>query len=492
MNPQSDLVQLVKSLSRAEIVYLRKRMQEHARGKSALHIQLFNSILKDINPDQASSKNRKAHSSRTRNYLYNTIIGLLSKFYSARSIDGQLHSLSQEIDFLYERSLIQQASKRIDRARKLAYRYEKFTMLLSLFSTERKIMANLPNSPLLNTIEKQEISTNKQLQELQHLQNLTLKIYTLHRSIKSKADPGLTLTLRNLMTHELPTNDHQLQSFLAIRQYHHGASLGHLALQEYPTAYAHRKKELELFEAHPHMIEEYLKFYQTGLNNMLELCRLMNNEKTYEKVVSTLEETHHKYTINQTPFQRDYGLTSLYVNQLGWYNSKHNFKAGTHLIETLETDAIERLPYTYQEKKLYTYFNCMLCYFGSQQYALALKWANKLLNQHPDDHLDKATCSTIRLLNILIHFELKHYDMLEYLTRSYEYYLKKKKTLKSELELMRFMNSLDTINSRGQNSMRNLHEQLLKLTSIESEKAFIEGSLILIWLGTKQNSLQNT
>ena len=47
----------------------------------------------------------------------------------------------------------------------------------------------------------------------------------------------------------------------------------------------------------------------------------------------------------------------------------------------------------------------------------SLKWINKMLNDN-EQHLRQDIFSFSRLFSLIIHFELEHYDLLEYMLKS--------------------------------------------------------------------------
>jgi hypothetical protein len=107
-------------------------------------------------------------------------------------------------------------------------------------------------------------------------------------------------------------------------------------------------------------------------------------------------------------------------------------------------------------------------YVEASDHGSALKYMNLLLN-HPLISIRRDIEYNARLLNLIIHYELKNFDYLEYLILStYRFLYKRKKIYKLETLVIDFIKRLPRINSNRdlaenfqilQNNMRTIYKK---------------------------------
>ena len=71
------------------------------------------------------------------------------------------------------------------------------------------------------------------------------------------------------------------------------------------------------------------------------------------------------------------------------------------------------------------YFGLALAHFGADKHNKALFWLNKVLND-TEQTLRQDIFTYARLFNLVVHYELANYDLLEYIVRSTQRFLSKR------------------------------------------------------------------
>jgi len=101
-----------------------------------------------------------------------------------------------------------------------------------------------------------------------------------------------------------------------------------------------------------------------------------------------------------------------------------------------------------KEQRVLFYFNIMYIYFGLERYKDALKWVNEILNDN--EHLLRQDIYNFsRIFNLVIHYQLGNYDLLEYTIKSTDRQLKKiAKDYKSEEIFIRFLKKVIKLDSK--------------------------------------------
>ncbi len=124
-------------------------------------------------------------------------------------------------------------------------------------------------------------------------------------------------------------------------------------------------------------------------------------------------------------------------------------------------------------------------YFADAKYSAALKHLNKILDKRGDPRADVQSYG--RVLNLMVHHELKNYDLIEYLCRSTRRFLNKKNRLyafeKTILDFFRQVSRTHNIDA-----IKNLKALKRSIQAIEEDQSepldFIN---VLIWIRSKLN-----
>ena len=78
-----------------------------------------------------------------------------------------------------------------------------------------------------------------------------------------------------------------------------------------------------------------------------------------------------------------------------------------------------------KEQQIIFNYSIAYTYFGAEQYSKALFWNNKVLNDN-EPNLRQDIYSYARLFNLVIHYELGNFDLMEYILKSTMRYLNKR------------------------------------------------------------------
>ena len=135
-------------------------------------------------------------------------------------------------------------------------------------------------------------------------------------------------------------------------------------------------------------------------------------------------------------------------------------------------------------------------YFADTRYSEALAHLNEILSERNDPRADIQ--SYARVLNLMVHYELKNYDLIKYLCRSTRRFLNKKNRLYSfEKNILDFFKQVSrTQNIQAIKNLKILKQNIVEIEEDQSEPLdFIN---ILVWIQSKlnrdtfKNTLSNT
>jgi tetratricopeptide (TPR) repeat protein len=131
-------------------------------------------------------------------------------------------------------------------------------------------------------------------------------------------------------------------------------------------------------------------------------------------------------------------------------------------------------------------------YFGAGKYREALRQLNTVLNDS-ESNLRQDIYSFVKLFNLVIHYELNNFDLLDYLVKSTErFYLKRKKLAETGYKFeMMFIRSFKQLvkptRSASQNTqtLKQMLDELKTLMSDQNERVALEYFDYLTWIEAK-------
>ncbi len=95
------------------------------------------------------------------------------------------------------------------------------------------------------------------------------------------------------------------------------------------------------------------------------------------------------------------------------------------------------------------YFNLAVLNFGLENYSRSLNWINAIINNPADTHTeDVGVSNNLRILRLILYYELGYLDILEYELRStYRYIFKRKNLFRFDQLVLQFIRK--TVYERG-------------------------------------------
>ena len=219
MKSSEDLFRLVKSLTMSEKRYFKLFASKHKGEKN--YIRLFEVIEKQDKYDEPAirevftGEKFVQHLTFTKNYLYHLILKSLNGYNGNISVDAQLKELLRHVAILYEKNLYTQCSKLLDRAKKIAYKYEKHLSILEILQWEQqmqRVEVNIEKIDKILAEEKKILEIYKNGSEYKGLNTI------LHSLIKKEGlarSQNYLKKIEKIIDHPLLNNEAQALSMQA-------------------------------------------------------------------------------------------------------------------------------------------------------------------------------------------------------------------------------------------------------------------------------------
>jgi|GEM_PF-402539 len=501
MRPSDNLFDLIKSLNPSEKRHFKLYAQRHIVGEGNNYLKLFDTIDRQDEYDEVALKKtfrleKFVHQIHVaKNYLHTLILKSLNEYHASGSTNIQLRELLGSAEILFGKGLYKQASKILTKLKEKAYRYEKQIFVLEVIVLENKIafaLQDMEEAKAIITLgAKEEEKLLRDYQSARQYKHLSdkLKIFIKTKgTVKGEDDIP---ELENIITHPLLDNEQNAISYNTKYSFFHVYSNYFSVKEDYKHAYPYCNKLVDLIESHPEQIVKNPQAYLLGLNHLLVILKELRKFDEFEVALKKMKSVQSKTIHFQS---RAFAYTFIHEWNLAFHTSK--YQQCIALIPFLEEGLKKYDKQITSDIKLLFYFDVFYGYFVLGQYQAAIKWLNRILNDKRTE-IRQDIRNFGMLVNIILHFEMKDYDLLEYLIRSAQRLLDKEKNAhKFELLVITHIKLLIKGNSaaeqrklfmklRNKLLFANLENYLIAFSRGSSEKVILNSFDILAWLESK-------
>lgn len=490
--PSDKLFKLIKSLSGSEKRYFKVHVGSK-EGKDSKYLQLFDAIEAQTDFDDEALKQavyaggriQSRKYSELKAYLYELILKSLQGYDEKSSVRYKLKHLLLSVRVLFRRSLFSDCGEVLAKARKLAEQYEVFTALLEVLTWEKQLAYTQGNIDFLDAeldrIAKEEQDALRKLEAVAAYRTLFLRLLVSLRKDASLIGKDYRERLGAVVDSPLLKAGVIADSHQAQLLYYRTRSIYHLALSELPEFYELSKALISLMEAQPHFLKEDVSEYISALSNLIMSCGRLGKYKELERYLDKLGKVHPLSMDDELKIHRQY-----YQNKFSLCIAKGDFEEGKRALSAHLKERERFDPSLFETHTFY--YNYFYIAFGAQDYDEALTFLNKWLDL--DHTIERQDLQGIaRILNLIVHFELGNFVLLDSLLRSTYRYLRKHEQLHEvERQIITFIRK--AIDSPSKRALKAAYEQL-KLTFQDESKDAVTKSFftkafdIMAWLESK-------
>jgi hypothetical protein len=437
-----ELMRLIHSLSKSEKRYF--KLFTSMQGEDKDYVKLFEAVEKIGEFDEEKIKKMLKGEDflkrlpAVKNYLYGQIIKSLRMNYIGSTVDSELKEMIEEIIILYEKRLFKQCQKIIDKAKELATANEQTLQLIELNILEEKVQIEVLSLDKFEKVQSGALQLETELLEKQkntaEYRDLYNKIVLINKKIKEARTEEELAQFREIIQHPLLLSFDKAKSFDAKNYFY----LIHLnynhAKGDNEACLEIAEKQLELLESYPRKIAERPKMYIAALNNVLLSQIHLHSYPNFEKTLQKLRSIPLK-----SPIIEANRFVSSYIFEMVMYLDTGEFSKSVITRENI----LEGLK-TYQNninviEETTLLYNLFYSYFGTGEFSKALGIINKLMNEYQKE-LRYDIQSAVRILNLILHYELGNSRLLEYNAISaYRFLYKSKRLYKLENIVLNFI-----------------------------------------------------
>jgi len=494
MKVSDDLYLLIRSMSKSEKRHFKLFTSFHAGDKK--YVQLFDAMDKLKEYDEKKLKQLfegerfLIQFSVAKNYLYKLIMKSLGMFQCGKTRSSELRDLLDQVEVLYKKGLYEQATKLLEKAKNIAIRYEKNTLLADILRWERIMYRLLRNGEKLKTLPQEFSEVIRKLKNTNDYQDIETQLWLLF----GKKGKVRTSTDRkefdHLHRHKLLNNESLALTTESKWFYYNAQVLYYRVTGNYEKAYLPGQKLVELIESVPGMKQEEINTYVSSIGNFIIV--LMELRKT-DECLSTIKKLR---ALGADKSVSGYSnilpriFTNSYVQELDLYIVTGDYANAEKIIPAIEQGLVKHQAEITQYEKMTFYYLISNTYLSTGKFRKALHWLNKVMDGaaiRPDYQ------PMARMLNMIIHFELKNTDILDYVIKStYRFLKKKEKLFKFEMILLDSIKKLPRIDTDKQLAelFKDLRKNLSALRNDPYEKMALEYFDLIAWLDQKVANLK--
>ncbi|MEO6538686.1 MAG: hypothetical protein ABIT07_12025 [Ferruginibacter sp.] len=488
---------LIKSLTGAEKRHFKLYISRHQVNEDSKFAKLFEAIdfAKEYSEEFIFKKcptitkqqlpNIKAH-------LYGELLTALRLLHSPKNREIQIR---EQIDFakiLYNRGLILQALKILDKVKLLAKANSHFILTLEILQFEKDIEARHITRSLKGRAGELIAETNfsiKQVNEVTLLSNVALRMYELYLETGHVRNEEQSIRIEKIFRQNIEGVNETQISFFGKAYLHQSYCWYYIIQLDLTKYYRHARKWVELFVAHPEAKKENPFLYVKAVHNLLNALFLIGK---YNKMSKELLELENFYA-NAGAFNENLEIQTfvyLYTAKINKHFLEGSFTEGLILVTPIEEKLQQYHLYIDTHRVLIFYYKIASLYFGSGNNEQAITYLNKIINLKVGQLRTDIQCFA-RLLHLIAHYEMSNMDLVEYLIKSVYRFLAKMENLDAVLtEVFAFLKrSLSSKPGDMEKSFTQLRDTLATVSTSKYNRRSYQYLDIISWLESKINKV---
>ncbi len=484
----SDAFELIQSLSMSEkrqfVVYANR----HVIGDINKYLQVFHLLQEmTIYDEQLLMTLVKQQGLVTKylkadqHYLYQLLLESLVMQHNNKSANLLVKSALLKIEILFDKGLYRQCKKELFKAIAVAIKYELFEYHINLLFWERKTQVMSPDK--LYDIRALHEKTAQAITQLQQFTTFTMlydKAVELRQSVIKTRTPSAIQKFKKLLHHDLLLSPAGKSVQMQIR-YHQIYAMWYYIHKDKTNELMHNKQIIQLLDKHAHFKEEYpldfiaiysriLSITKSGPAPMFEKELLafrafkpLSQSITYDNIVAQI-------------------FTQSYMIQVSQLLSNKSFYTAGRILPELQTGIQYHKRFINPVALLSLYFITAYTAFANGNLALARKYVNYIINEF-DDSLRPDIYNFSRLLNLMLHLELRNYSNIksEYASVSY-YFNKNKKLFKTENLVLKYFSNPKNYMYNSNGALLVLQDNLEKIKEIKIEQFALNYIDFFTWI----------
>lgn len=421
--PEDAFDKIIQSLNKSEKRYIKLHFQNE---KNEYYIALFTAYENKINhklEDLKLPKDFPIHRlASIKNYLKSKIFTLLTRFHYKSNKKSEVLGKLQQIEVLFNKKLYQECTQLVRKLENIVKQYWLYNLWLELVVWQLRLMISYDYhgefKMTLGELYKKENGILKAINQIHIYREIRYKILNvsqynlIHQGIHRLLSEELHSTLFS------PINDSY--AYTQLEQYR-TISLYYKYLQEYKIALVYAQKEMDLWLNNTKVIEDRV-MTSKYINGYINYCKLLFLQEKYALCIDSLNYIKAKFVSKGSNNNQYRLLIQCYLLELDINLAQEAFhKENSTLIPIVQSFlSSQKLNKVIESLFLYKFAYTEFCL---QNWAESLEYSNHIINAFQNKE-GEDVIEFAKLLQILVHFEMENFTLVENLMLSSNFQIK--------------------------------------------------------------------
>lgn len=420
-----------------------------------------------------------------QNYLYNLILRSLKQFHESKSANLQVKTALCDIEILFDKGAFRQCFKEINKAKEIAWKSELYDLLLNILFWERKL------SLFYTEGMKSEVEIVAEMSDVSSKFNLYLSYTNLYSSclvlmrqmVKLRNEKIITEFEKKLDSPLIKDFSTKLPVICQIRYYQIQA-LWFFIQADRKNELVQNRKLIKLIDQNKFYHEEYPLDYVNTYSRILSIVKDIepkefDNELNKMRSFAPLPESIAYRRVQAQLFSNSFTM------QFSFLIANKKYKIAYELVDELLNGLKEYSKIVSPSTNITFRYIIAYLYFSNGEYKQAKKAVNFVLNEF-EEKVRPEIYNFAKVLNILIHYELKDYSMIKSLHNSAMYYFKKQNNpYKTENLFLNYFGNPKRYKSNIKESLLELKNEFEAIKSDKAESNVFRYFEFIDWIDSK-------
>jgi tetratricopeptide (TPR) repeat protein len=208
--------------------------------------------------------------------------------------------------------------------------------------------------------------------------------------------------------------------------------------QDFLMYYRYTQKWVDIFDEQPLMKRVETGHFIKGMHNLMNAHFALRNFRKFDADLKKYEEFAQTDRVQEHDNFRIQSFIYITTAKINQHFMLGTFKEGLSLVPSIEEKLKEYALFLDRHRILVLNYKIATLYFGSGDYETCIDYLQKIINDNVELRNDLQCYA--RLLHLMAHYELKNYELMEYLTKSvYRFMAKMENLTVVEEEMFKFL-----------------------------------------------------
>lgn len=491
--PMDQLFALIKSLTKAEKRNFKLYATRSQSNENLKFIQLFDLIDKMKEYDESFffkklSGLTKPQLANLKRHLYKQILASLRLIHIPKNVEIQIREQLDYARILYNKGLYLQSLKLLERTKGMASSQHFNLLYLEIIEfqkliEERHITRSRTVKGKVDALLEEATRTSEIINHSCELTNLKITIhgyYIRKGHIRSLEDREEVVDFFENHLAKVGLNN---LSFFELVYLYQAYVWYYFILLDFENCFDFALKWVSLFNEQPNIKKEDPDLYLRGLHYVITSLYNLGREKEMKQFMLEFDD----FSLSHTKTFNSISKTLLF---LYGYNSKINhalltkdYEAGIKLIPLIERNIQKYRSFLDSHRIMVFHYKIANLHLGAKNYNEALDHLVPIV-QSNSGHLRVDIQGYARILQLLIHYDLKNFEFLDYLVPTTRRFLDKTEDLNTlqKMVLSFFSGMPKTSKSENKEAFHLFKEKMIEIQADPYEKRSFLYLDIMSWI----------